>query len=150
MKRPARSLTRMAAASSLVLGVLLAGGAPALADGTDDAPGIVETDDSGMDSPSDLDDDSTDDSGMDSADDLNDDRVTGIDDSPGSDDDDDDSYIDDDDIDDDSRELDIDGDGLLNPSDRDIDGDDRTNRSDRDMDGDGIRNADDDSRRGAR
>ena len=46
--------------------------------------------------------------------------------------------------------TDIDGDDLLNPSDRDIDGDDRVNRLDRDMDGDGVRNSSDDMPRGSK
>ena len=162
-----RSTTHSALRIALVTGVVAAaltmGVAPAMASGSDDAPGSVSTsgthdlnDDNGVDGPSHdlLDDNGVDGPGHDLLDDHGTDVVAPV--APlaaaivpavaslSSDDD-----IDGDGLSDDSiNELDIDGDGILNVSDRNIDGDSKANKVDKDMDGDGIRNTSDDTPRG--
>ena len=154
MKRSTtQSTLRIALVTGIVAAALTMGVAPAMAAGSDDAPGSVSTsgthdlnDDHGIDGP---------------GHDLNDDHgvhvvapatpvapvaaaiVPAVA-SLSSDDD-----IDGDGLSDDSiNELDIDGDGRLNASDRNIDGDSKANKVDKDMDGDGIRNTSDDTPRG--
>ena len=154
MKRSTtQSTLRIALVTGIVAAALTMGVAPAMAAGSDDAPGSVSTsgthdlnDDHGIDGP---------------GHDLNDDHgvhvvapatpvapvaaaiVPAVA-SLSSDDD-----IDGDGLSDDSiNELDIDGDGRLNASDRNLDGDSKANKVDKDMDGDGIRNTSDDTPRG--
>jgi hypothetical protein len=167
MKRSTtQSTLRIALVTGIVAAALTMGVAPAMAAGSDDAPGSVSTsgthdlnDDHGIDGPGH---DLNDDHGIDGpGHDLNDDHgvhvvapatpvapvaaaiVPAVA-SLSSDDD-----IDGDGLSDDSiTELDIDGDGRLNASDRNLDGDSKANKVDKDMDGDGIRNTSDDTPRG--